>query len=70
MSFDLAYGMAFVVSNWSGDASWLYHDRCTGSCNKPELTVSNIKIKTGNTIPVPPPTPYDPSDYTFPGSPC
>lgn len=47
MSSDLSKGMGFVVSNWGGDASWLWHDRCQGSCNGPELTISNIKVKTG-----------------------
>lgn len=67
MSNDLANGMGFVVSNWGGDASWLWHDKCSGSCNWPELTVSNIKIKTGGVTPGPGPTPgpYNPSDYTF-----
>jgi hypothetical protein len=67
MSSDIANGMGFVVSNWGGDASWLWHDRCSGSCTWPELTVSNIKIKTGSASPTPGPTPspIDPSDYTF-----
>jgi len=71
MSSDIANGMGFVVSNWGGDASWLWHDRCSGSCNWPELSVSNITIKTGNVSPGPgpSPSPYNPSDYDF-GNPC
>ena len=44
---DLESGMALVLSNWSGNASWLWHDRCSGSCTMPELTISNIKVTTG-----------------------
>ena len=47
MTDDLENGMAFVVSNWGGNAEWLWHDRCQGSCPWPELTISNIKITTG-----------------------
>ena len=69
MSSDLSNGMGFVVSNWGGDASWLWHDRCQGSCNWPELSVSNIKVKTGGVTPgpgpSPTPSPYDPADYDF-----
>ena len=67
MSNDLANGMGFVISNWGGDASWLWHDKCSGSCNWPEMTVSNIKVTTGNVQPSPPvpPQPYNPSDYAF-----
>ena len=46
MAHALEDGMVFVISNWGGDASWLWHDRCYGSCNWPELTISNIKITT------------------------
>ena len=67
MSYDIANGMGFVVSNWGGDASWLWHDRCSGSCNWPELTISNIKIKTGSASPQPGPgpDPIDPANYTY-----
>jgi len=67
MSNDIANGMGFVVSNWGGDASWLWHDKCSGSCNWPELNVSNLTIKTGNVKPGPgpSPSPYNPSDYAF-----
>ena len=44
---DLRNGMGLVISNWSGNASWLWHDRCSGSCTMPELTISNIKVTTG-----------------------
>jgi hypothetical protein len=47
MTQDLKNGMGFVVSNWGGDATWLWHDRCTGSCPWPELTISNLKVTTG-----------------------
>jgi len=49
MTENLSNGMAFVVSNWGGDAEWLWHDRCTEpyTCPWPELTVSNIKVTTG-----------------------
>ena len=30
MTEDLQNGMAFVVSNWGGNAEWLWHDRCEG----------------------------------------
>ena len=71
MSYDISQGMGFVVSNWGGSASWLWHDRCSGSCNWPELSVSNIKIKTGSVKPGPgpSPSPYNPSNYTF-GNAC
>jgi len=66
MSIDLENGMGFVVSNWGGDASWLWKDRCSGDCNWPKLSVSNISIKTGLAPPTPPtPTPYDPSEFAF-----
>ena len=54
MSIDLENGMGFVVSNWGGDASWLWKDRCSGDCNWPKLSVSNISIKTGLAPPTPP----------------
>lgn len=66
MTNDMKGNMAFVVSNWGGDASWLWHDRCSGSCNWPSLTISNIKITTGGAGPSPPqPTPIDPNNYDF-----
>ena len=48
MTWDIKNGMGFVVSNWGGDASWLWKDKCSGSCNWPALSIKNIKIKTGN----------------------
>ena len=60
--------MAFVMSNWGGDASWLWKDKCTGTCNWPTLSFTNIKVSTGGASPTPsPPTPspFDPSDYDF-----
>ena len=67
MSDDVAENMGFVVSNWGGDASWLWHDRCSGSCNWPSLTLSNIKVTTGGVSPGPGPgpSPIDPADYAF-----
>ena len=62
MANDLENGVVFVISNWGGDASWLWHDRCSGSCNWPELTISNIKITSNHG---PSPDPYNPSDYDF-----
>lgn len=47
MSWDLYNGMGFVLSNWGGNASWLWHDKCSGSCNWPDLSISNIKVQTG-----------------------
>lgn len=44
MTWDIQGHMAFVVSNWGGSASWLWKDRCSGSCNWPNLTISNLKI--------------------------
>mmetsp|Transcript_5500 Transcript_5500/g.7348 ORF Transcript_5500/g.7348 Transcript_5500/m.7348 type:complete len:128 (+) Transcript_5500:565-948(+) len=64
MTGDVANGMAFVVSNWEGDDSWLRKDRCTGSCSgKAVQTISNISITTGAGKPVKPS--YKPEDYTF-----
>lgn len=68
MSDDVHNNMVFVISNWGGDASWLWHDRCSGSCNWPELTISNIKITQGGDTPGPTPpgpSPIDPSNYSF-----
>ena len=44
MATDLENGMGFVISNWAGDASWLWKDRCSGDCNSPTLAISNITI--------------------------
>jgi len=68
MSNDMAGGMGLVISNWGGDATWLWHDRCTGSCNNPQLTISNIKITSGHVKP-PAPTPPSPAHYIF-GNAC
>merc|ERR550525_642579 len=58
--------MVFVISNWGGDATWLWHDRCSGTCNWPNLTISNIKITSGTSpSPGPGPDPYDPSRFAF-----
>ena len=69
MGSDIANGMGLVISNWGGDASWLWKDRCSGSCNWPELSIKNIKVTTGSVTPGPSPgptpAPYDPSDYAF-----
>mmetsp|Transcript_20297 Transcript_20297/g.25041 ORF Transcript_20297/g.25041 Transcript_20297/m.25041 type:complete len:93 (+) Transcript_20297:792-1070(+) len=49
MTGDVANGMAFVISNWEGDDSWLRKDRCSGSCDgKAVQTISNISITTGS----------------------
>jgi len=65
MSDDLAGNMAFIISNWnSSDQTWLWKDRCSGTCNMPDETISNIKIIQGDGKPVPP-KPYDPADYEF-----
>ena len=63
MTDDLKNNSAFVVSNWGGDASWLWRDRCSGDCNWPSLAIQNIKIVTGGAGPTP--TPYDPNDFDF-----
>ena len=66
MAQDLENGMGFVISNWGGDASWLWKDRCSGTCNWPELSISNINITSGvSPGPGPSPSPIDPSDYDF-----
>ena len=65
MTEDMKSNMVFVISNWGGDASWLWHDRCSGTCNWPSLTISNIKVKTGGAGPGPSPTPIDPADYHY-----
>ena len=51
-----------------GDADWLWKDRCTGTCNWPTLSFTNIKVHTSGASPSPgPPTPspIDPNDYDF-----
>jgi len=67
MSWDISNGMGFAISNWGGDATWLWGDKCYGSCNWPELNFENIKITTGSVQPGPgpKPDPYNPSDYKF-----
>ena len=55
--------MAFAISNWSGDASWLWKDACGGSCGSPTLVYKNISITTGK--PGPGPTPPTPGNWTY-----
>lgn len=67
---DIADGMAFIVSNWEGDDSWLRKDRCSGGCPGGSVeTISNITVQTGTVKPSScgggPPGPYDPSKYQF-----
>jgi len=38
--------MAFAMSNWSGDASWLWKDSCGGGCENPTIIYKNINITT------------------------
>ena len=58
---DAFQAQVFVISNWQGDASWLWKNKCSGSCwNSPGETISNIKIKSGSGKPQPGPKP-DPS---------
>lgn len=38
--------MGFALSNWSGNATWLWDNACYGSCNNPTLQFSNIRITT------------------------
>jgi len=47
MSCDLAKGMAFALSNWGGDVSWLTKGKCGGGPTEANLTFSNIEITTG-----------------------
>jgi hypothetical protein len=47
MSYDIV-DMAFALSNWSGDASWLWKDSCGGGCEDPTIVYKNIKITTGD----------------------
>jgi len=47
MSCDLAKGMAFALSNWGGDVSWLTKGKCGGGYTEANLTFSNIEITTG-----------------------
>ena len=57
--------MVFAISNWSGDASWLWKDSCGGTCGSPDLVYKNISITTsGATPPSPGPSP-SPGDYDF-----
>ena len=64
MADSISGKMAFVTSNWYGDATWLWGDRCHGSCNMPQLTISNLKVTTGGDVP-----PVHPTDWNF-GNPC
>ena len=66
LSDQLSGKMAFVMSNWGGDASWLWKDKCTGTCNWPTLSFQNIKVSTKGASPTPgPPSPINPDDYDF-----
>ena len=56
--------MAFAISNWSGDASWLWKDACGGSCGSPTLVYKNISITTGTPSPGPGPGPK-PGNWTY-----
>ena len=47
MSYDIV-DMAFAMSNWSGDASWLWKDSCGGGCSNPTIVFKNIEITTGS----------------------
>lgn len=38
--------MGFAMSNWSGDASWLWKDTCSGGCENPTIIYKNINITT------------------------
>ena len=38
--------MAFAMSNWSGDATWLWKDACGGGCENPTIIYKNITITT------------------------
>ena len=71
MTSDIANGMAFVVSNWEGDDSWLRKDRCSGQCPGDAVeTISNIKIKTGKVqVKEVRHAPYHAADYEF-GNSC
>ena len=58
MSWDIAHGMAFWISNWSTTQNWLWGNLCTAtstSCNTTNIaTYSNIKVVTGTANPAPP----------------
>ena len=71
MTADLANGMAFVVSNWEGDDSWLRKDRCSGQCPGDAVeTIKNISIKTGKAkVEEVRKAPYKPKDFEF-GNSC
>ena len=60
MADQISGKMAFVASNWYGDATWLWGNRCQGSCNMPQLNISNLKVKTGGDVP-----PVGPTEYNF-----
>ena len=61
MSYDIANGMAFAFSNWATDDSWLWGDKCWGSCpGNPFLTINNFVFTTGGVSPDPPI-----HDYTY-----
>ena len=47
MTDDLKGNMAIIVSQWSGDATWLWKDSCGGSCSSdPKLYFTNMKVGT------------------------
>ena len=51
MTEDLKKGMVFVVSNFTNEHGfdWLWGDKCKSfNCAKQNLSIDNIKIKTGN----------------------
>ena len=47
MSYYLGTGMAFAISNWGGDVSWLTKGSCYGGTVEAPLTYSNIEITLG-----------------------
>lgn len=59
--------MAVILSNWGGDASWLWKDACYGTCGSPNLTFQNIAVTTGGSGPSPPYVPPVPptGDFTY-----
>jgi hypothetical protein len=65
---DLKAGMTIAISNWGESydtMSWLDKDTgCSGECtNSPNLTISNIEVKTGDPGPNPPTPPTPEFDY-------
>lgn len=63
MSYDLANGMAFAISNWETTDNWLWGNKCGGSCfGSAYLSFSNIKFTTGGDVPPPPVDKYDYGD--------